>query len=648
MSKLPTTNGLQSHAYCHSTAASSPISPAESVDASFTPRRSSLAPAVPQGISLRPSTTLAPSITASNVLQPMSAGPSTGPMTSSIAVPARPKPGRKAATDEPDNKRKAQNRAAQRAFRERKTNVQKDLELQNNALKATNDGLLAELTSLRAQAEHDRNRIAELDHELVGAKARECEYQTKWENTLNQLTTIHQQKQEADNRANSLARQHQDDIQRMTMELNTYKTRLNQANLATKSKNHSRPQEPLHAVNPIPQLLPQKRQFDSGCCDPQQDGTCRCVDELLQDPDAEISRDGKPSLNRNMSTASMSITNLLSPPDSSRNNSHSEAPDLTSDQGSSPEEMEIDFTNHWAKMQPDTHIQTSDGCGLCGDGFGCVCRDNEVASLQPIKPIAPPAKMKPGTCEQCQRNPEQKAYCEGLALQTKAQREIADYLEGQPDPKRSRTIDKDITIGCDEAFAVYKQVSSKPDRQASFEDVYRTFMTSHPSSRRGTETFTNDTYIKQRQFSAYETNIAAVLTTLGTDFRKNSMSDWATTREIEELPRPQPQMMDIPHLRRPSTAPHTGEPGFPTPFHNDTIWAQGFSWDGKPGYVGAWQGCGPATPGSFASPWGCPPPPFAPSPTPARHDLSRYSLSIPNSAPTSPAKYSSSRFGPIT
>lgn len=510
---------LQSTAHNQSTAASSPT---DTVDGCFTPRGNSLAPAVSQGITLRPSTTLAPSITASNSLQPMSAGPSTGPMTSSIAVPARPKPGRKAATDEPDNKRKAQNRAAQRAFRERKTNVQKDLEVQNNALKATNDQLLAEMTSLRAQAEHDRNTIAILEQKLAETERRESDYKTNWENTLDQITTFQQQRQDADNRANSLARQHRDDLQRMTMELNTYKSRLSHATSVTNSKNNGHSQEHPQVVIPTPQFVPQKRQFDSGCCDPQQDGTCRCVDELLQDPDAELPRDGKPSLNRNMSTASMSITNLLSPPYSSRNNSHSEAPDLTSDQGSSPEEMEIDFTNQWAKMQPDTHIQTSDGCGLCDDSFGCVCRDNEAASLQTVKLMPPPAKMKPGTCEQCQRDPEQKAYCEGLALQTKAQREKADYSDGQPEPKRSRTIGKDITIGCDEAFAVYKQVSSKPGRQASFEDVYKTFMTSHPSGRRGTEAFTSDSDIKQRQFSAYETNIAAVLTTLGTDFRKNS------------------------------------------------------------------------------------------------------------------------------
>lgn len=139
------------------------------------------------------------------------------------------------------------------------------------------------------------------------------------------------------------------------------------------------------------------------------------------------------------------------------------------------------------------------------------------------------------------------------------------------------------------------------------------------------------------------------------------VSQWTTPRKLEELPRPQPQMMDIKDLRRPSTAPQTGGPGFPAPIHSDAMqWAPNFSWD----YADAWgpvdpgtapssathNAWGPGTPGTarswtFTTPLDFPPPP---PPPPARHDLSRYSLSIPNSAPTSPGKHSASRFGPIT
>lgn len=521
---------IQTHTYSPSTEANSPLSPASTVAGSFTPRATSQAPAAAQGIALRPST-LAPSITASNGYQPMSSGSTSGPMTSSIAVPARPKPGRKAATDEPDNKRKAQNRAAQRAFRERKTNVQKGLEYENNVLKATNDTLLAELNSLRAQAEHDRARVAALEQEVAESAARENESRAKWENNLTSMAAFQQQRQEAENRAEealATARRCQDEVQRMTMELNTYRTRLSQlpaqlnASASIKTNNFGPPQASPQVASTVSQI-PQKRQLvPDGCGNCEENGACPCVDSYIDDADPSISRDGIPRLNRNMSTASMSINNLLSPPalNTSRNNSQSDVPELTSDQ-SSPEELEIDFTNHFAKIHSNTHIQTSDRCGFCYDPSNCICADTE-ATLQSMKPMDLPMKIKPGTCAQCQQNPEQKAYCESLALQTKAEREMA---EGQPDLKRTRTEGHNVTMGCADAFAVYKQVNAKPGGRPSFDDVYNTFMNSKPPSRRGTDAFDNDMEIKPRQFSAYETNIAAVLTSLGKDFRKNSSTD---------------------------------------------------------------------------------------------------------------------------
>jgi hypothetical protein len=519
----------QTHAYSLSTIANSPLSPASTVAGSFTPRATSQAPTA-QGIALRPST-LAPTTTAPNGYQPMPTGPNTGPMTSSIAVPARPKPGRKAATDEPDNKRKAQNRAAQRAFRERKTNVQKGLEYDNNVLRATNDTLLAELTSLRAQAEHDRNRMDALEQQVAESTARENESRTKWENNLTSMTAFQQQRQEAENRAEealATARRCQDEVQRMTMELNMYKTRLSElpaqlnASASVKANSLSRPQVPAQNAT-ITFQIPQKRQLViDGCGDCEENGACPCVDSYVDDSGPAMSRDGIPPLNRNMSTASMSINNLLSPPDmnTAQKDSQSDVPELTSDQ-SSPEELEIDFTNHFAKVHSNTHIQTSDKCGFCYDPSNCICADTE-ATLQSVKAMALPVKTKPGTCIQCQQNPEQKAYCESLALQTKTERELA---EGQPDPKRTRTEGQNITIGCADAYAVFKQVNIKSGGRPSFDDVYNTFMNSNPPSRRGTEAAANDMETKPRQFSAYETNIAAVLTTLGKDFRKNSSTD---------------------------------------------------------------------------------------------------------------------------
>lgn len=63
------------------------------------------------------------------------------------------KPGRKPLTNEPSSKRKAQNRAAQRAFRERKEQHLKDLENKVAELEKVSETATTENTQLRAQVE---------------------------------------------------------------------------------------------------------------------------------------------------------------------------------------------------------------------------------------------------------------------------------------------------------------------------------------------------------------------------------------------------------------------------------------------------------------------------------------------------------------
>lgn len=76
-------------------------------------------------------------------------------------VPPRPKPGRKPATDTPPTKRKAQNRAAQRAFRERRAARVGELEEQLKEIEEQND----------ADQESLRSHIAELEHTLERCQA---------------------------------------------------------------------------------------------------------------------------------------------------------------------------------------------------------------------------------------------------------------------------------------------------------------------------------------------------------------------------------------------------------------------------------------------------------------------------------------------
>ncbi|RMZ82625.1 hypothetical protein DV738_g1486, partial [Chaetothyriales sp. CBS 135597] len=100
------------------------------------------------------------------VMKPASASPvGTPPPTSATTllsltskewiVPPRPKPGRKPATDTPPSRRKAQNRAAQRAFRERRAARVSELEEHLKEVEDENDKEQEELRAHIARLEND-------------------------------------------------------------------------------------------------------------------------------------------------------------------------------------------------------------------------------------------------------------------------------------------------------------------------------------------------------------------------------------------------------------------------------------------------------------------------------------------------------------
>src|ERR1700712_4545621 len=87
----------------------------------------------PAAIAPAPPTLAMKSINVSNMTSLALASGATTPglvTTKEWVIPPRPKPGRKPATDTPPTKRKAQNRQAQRAFRERKTALVGELQEQ--------------------------------------------------------------------------------------------------------------------------------------------------------------------------------------------------------------------------------------------------------------------------------------------------------------------------------------------------------------------------------------------------------------------------------------------------------------------------------------------------------------------------------------
>lgn len=86
--------------------------------------------------------------------------------TASTPAPTAKKPGRKPLTSEPTSKRKAQNRAAQRAFRERKEKHLKDLEEKVDSLTKASEDANNENSLLRAQIDRLQTELREYKRRL--------------------------------------------------------------------------------------------------------------------------------------------------------------------------------------------------------------------------------------------------------------------------------------------------------------------------------------------------------------------------------------------------------------------------------------------------------------------------------------------------
>ncbi|KAJ9661558.1 hypothetical protein H2198_001938 [Neophaeococcomyces mojaviensis] len=98
-------------------------------------------------------------------------------------VPPRPKPGRKPATDTPPTKRKAQNRAAQRAFRERRAARVGELEEQLKEIEEQNE----------QEQDALRSNISELENTLERCQSDLSSYIAKCQKLEAELAQAHEQ-----------------------------------------------------------------------------------------------------------------------------------------------------------------------------------------------------------------------------------------------------------------------------------------------------------------------------------------------------------------------------------------------------------------------------------------------------------------------
>ncbi|KAI9847927.1 MAG: hypothetical protein M1837_001444 [Sclerophora amabilis] len=352
-------------------------------------------------------------------------------------IPPRPKPGRKPATDTPPTKRKAQNRAAQRAFRERRAARVGELE---ECMKEVEDRHTEERDALK-------NNIARLESEVE--KFRTDVF--AWQDKCRELEQMVQNEIEGKRRAETDFAILQ---QKVSLKGNSVDSIFRKL-----SPRHNGPQGNGSNEDEAADLM--------GCGNCTPNSRCECVEKALNISPSASSGDNGTTPKR-----------PHSPEESVKMKRHQSSRDVASIKPD-PAELETDFTNLYsssklsisgtgedsdANMNMNRPSKTnisplpaSEQCGFCQDGTPCVCAELEnqasttppeenrlapilsqftpppsegdvlpstISTISRPQPLHPslrrpisgnPCANGPGTCDQCLSDPNSTIFCKSLA-----------------------------------------------------------------------------------------------------------------------------------------------------------------------------------------------------------------------------------------
>ncbi|KAG5993866.1 hypothetical protein E4U54_003269 [Claviceps lovelessii] len=341
-------------------------------------------------------------------------------------IPPRPKPGRKPATDTPPTKRKAQNRAAQRAFRERRAARVGELEQQLDEIKDDHHKEEMELK--------DKIHRLELDVQSFRSRCLLLE---------NMLDRERQYRIHAEREADTLRKRHDDDLyrsQNMNGPGQSYSQSHNptQHYLTRPTLSNGRPIPPAQDRNfSMSQIITPPLSLDISSNNPDADAAitcgncspngpcacaekviasavaagcgkcsfgspCQCMEDVLgqgQDlkrpvsPSAEWS-DGGGKRQHRVSVEQNSITETDFTAIFSRQN-------LT--HGTNAPEPSYDQSTSYSQVPSEGTMDFKDSCGFCKDGTYCVCAEDAAAGM--ATPAMTPTETLRPTSHQAQTPP---------------------------------------------------------------------------------------------------------------------------------------------------------------------------------------------------------------------------------------------------
>ncbi|KAL9606953.1 MAG: hypothetical protein Q9167_008082 [Letrouitia subvulpina] len=330
-------------------------------------------------------------------------GPNTGALqTPSIftnkewIVPPRPKPGRKPAADTPPTKRKAQNRAAQRAFRERRAARVGELEEQMKKMEEED----------QKEQEELRTYIRQLETDIEICNNTLLSWREKNQQLENSLAEEKRLRENAEAEASIFRHGRTSGTDAVP--------------LPPRRTSAQRPASPIRSQKE----LAGSSEYDSppvGCGNCNENSRCECLEQAL---------------NMGSFTANTSDPHVKRP--------HS-PPSITDNKRTCPDpsdDTEIDFTPQFSsKGQSNLSTAPSaasipttanpDPCGFCQDGTPCICaemaleatrniscsREQSFNSKSLLDNNAPanPCVNGPGTCAKCLSDPNSTLFCKSLA-----------------------------------------------------------------------------------------------------------------------------------------------------------------------------------------------------------------------------------------
>ncbi|KAI0968610.1 hypothetical protein F4678DRAFT_194627 [Xylaria arbuscula] len=440
------------------------ISPttASSPTSDFSPSSNASTPSSIPQIAIKPSGT-GVQIASTAVLPPK-----TSITSKEWVIPPRPKPGRKPATDTPPTKRKAQNRAAQRAFRERRAarvgELEEELEEQreehervNQQLRQLAEGLQAEVESLRSQCGDLKDNLEKERAERIAATNELESLRCRWRDETSSISSRNNSFMSHHERVQSFSSQHP----------------APRNSIVTTAPAHRK-----STAFSIPQMIsppessdhPQELSDVAGCGNCNSTGSCACVDAVLENTTTEC---GKCSIGTRCECIEAVLNNPITATETELKRKSDSISELAPEEKRQKAKLypnEIDFTSMFAKKKvtiaappeplPSAQplLQPREPCGFCTESSYCMCA--ETAAAQTLPPMSQqvqtpppseddvgPSPMEvtstgaiklpslrslnrdfqstrkptgcgangPGTCSQCLRDPKSGLFCRSLA-----------------------------------------------------------------------------------------------------------------------------------------------------------------------------------------------------------------------------------------